>query len=133
MRTEANDNYPNIWSWQTGWDQGSRFSDEDDMLETQTFFHISGNQNGQQGDWKIGQFDIYMERGKYEVQTDHFGIFHGVNFPQNGQIKINPFWSVVFHYTCVRTGHMSSPWFIMARPMRNKGETYVHLQRRNLP
>jgi hypothetical protein len=97
--TEANDNYPNIWSWQTGWDQGNRFSDEDDMLETQTFFHISGNQNGQEGDWKMGQFDIYMQVGEYEVYTNHYGFSKGVNFPQNGQIKINPFWSVVFHYT----------------------------------
>lgn len=97
--TEANDNYPNIWSWQTGWDQSSRFSDEDDMLETQTFFYISGNQNGQQGDWKIGQFEIYMERGKYNVQTQHLGLTHGVEFSPSGQKNVNPYWTVVFHYT----------------------------------
>jgi len=97
--TEANNNYPNIWSWQTGWDQSSRFSDEDDMLETQTFFHISGNQNGQQGDWKIGQFDIYMQRGKYQVNHQHCALPYPVNFPQSDPIQINPYWSVNFYYT----------------------------------
>jgi len=58
-REEANDDFPNMWSWIDGWDEGGKFDNEDDMLENQTYFELSGNPTDESSyDWKIGELDI---------------------------------------------------------------------------
>jgi hypothetical protein len=66
----ANDNFPNMFSWINGWNESSRFEDEDDMLNTQTFFEI-GSDNSQyqpqsNDPWYLGTWSVYYDnlRGK---------------------------------------------------------------------
>jgi hypothetical protein len=63
FRIEANDNFPNIWSWLPGWNESNRFDNEQDMLESQTFFYVSGNEQSEEGDWHLGEFEITMGPG----------------------------------------------------------------------
>jgi hypothetical protein len=53
-REEANENFPSMFSYINGWDLSARFSDEDDMLNNQTFANIgysssSSSSNG----WRL--------------------------------------------------------------------------------
>ncbi len=47
-RSEANNEYPNHMAWIDGWDESSRFVDEDDMLNTQTGFSVGTGSTSQQ-------------------------------------------------------------------------------------
>jgi hypothetical protein len=104
FRIEANDNFPNIWSWLPGWNESNRFDDEEDMLESQTFFYVSGDQSSEEGDWKLGQFDIYMDNGFYYADFTRNLIAHEIQFDNNGEKIVNPYISLVYHYSG------GSPW-----------------------
>jgi hypothetical protein len=62
-RKKANEDFPNIWSWINGWDESSRFANEDDMLESQTYFTAGGNGADESYSWKIGEFDLHLYLG----------------------------------------------------------------------
>jgi hypothetical protein len=95
---EANGNFPNIWSWLPGWDENNRFDDEADMLESQTFFYVSGDQSSEQGDWCVGQFDIYMGPGpEYYADFTRGDLYHQIQF-DNGVQYVKPYVSLVYHY-----------------------------------
>jgi hypothetical protein len=97
---EANNNFPNIWSWLPGWNENNRFDDEQDMLENQTFFYVGGDQSSEQGDWCFGQFDIYMGPGIFYYAHFSIGdIFHQLQFDQQGKQNVYPFISLVYHYS----------------------------------
>jgi len=98
FRTEANSNFPNIWSWLPGWNESNRFDDEEDMLESQTFFYVSGDQSSEKGDWKLGQFDIYMDYGFYSADFTRNLIPYQIHFNQ-GEQNVNPYISLVYHYS----------------------------------
>ncbi|MBN1860456.1 MAG: hypothetical protein JW840_03225 [Candidatus Thermoplasmatota archaeon] len=59
-KDEANANCPGMWSWLDGWNESGRFDDEDDMLNSQTYFSV-GQQSFTQGDpkgWDLGHVNI---------------------------------------------------------------------------
>jgi len=67
-REEANENFPSMWSYCEGWDEGGRFTNEDDMLQNLTFYTVKGNAGDESSySWKIGVLDF------------HFAIFGGMN------------------------------------------------------
>jgi len=99
FRMEGNDNFPNIWSWLSGWNESSRFDDEQDMLENQTFFYVSGSEQSENGDWKLGQFDIYMDYGFYYADFTRNLIPYQIQFNINGEKNVNPFIALVYHYS----------------------------------
>ena len=65
FRDEANDDFPSMWSWIDGWEEGGKFNDQDDMLNTLTFFAIGkNNSNPQQNnsDWYLGNISLWTTR-----------------------------------------------------------------------
>lgn len=96
--TDANDNFPNMWSWQLGWDQNDRYSDESDMLETQTFFYVSGEQSKEPSDWQIGQFDIKIDRGHYEADFTPMGWVKEIQFAPYNVQRVYPYIALDYHY-----------------------------------
>jgi hypothetical protein len=83
FRNESNSEFPNIWSYLPGWNESSRFDDEADMLETQTFFRTSNSeQTLSSTNWDIGNFDIYLRA---------WGGLSGTSFIQENK-SINDQW-----------------------------------------
>jgi hypothetical protein len=99
FREEGNDNFPNIWSWLPEWNESSRFDDEQDMLENQTFFYVSGNEQSEEGDWHFGEFDITMGPGfQYVAQFNYLSPIYHLQFDNEGKQNVNPCISLDYSY-----------------------------------
>ncbi len=98
FREEGNDNFPNIWSWLPGWNESSRFDDEQDMLENQTFFYVSGNEQSEEGDWHLGDLYITMEQGRYSTIYDKVDAQHHIQFDSSGQQTVKPYIHISYDY-----------------------------------
>jgi hypothetical protein len=98
FRTDANSNFPNIWSWLPGWNESNRFDDEADMLESQTFFYVSGNEQSVEGDWHLGEFDITMTPSYYYASFIQGEISHDIQF-EDGVQNVNPFITLDYSYS----------------------------------
>lgn len=63
-REEANNQFPSMWSWIDGWDEEERFTDENDMLNSQTFFKF-GTENityqPQEEAWQLGNISFFVK------------------------------------------------------------------------
>ncbi len=100
FRVEANDNFPNIWSWLPGWNESNRFDNEENMLESQTFFSISGNEQSEESDWHLGEYDITMGPGfQYDAQFSYINSIHRIQFDPNGEQNVNPYISLDYDYS----------------------------------
>lgn len=99
FRTEANSNFPNIWSWLPGWNESNRFDDEEDMLESQTFFYVSGNEESKEGDWHLGEFDITMASGFYHASYSPVNLIHEIQFTNQGEQEVSPYISLDYSYS----------------------------------
>ncbi|MCU0849758.1 MAG: hypothetical protein MUC80_00600 [Candidatus Thermoplasmatota archaeon] len=98
FREEGNDNFPNIWSWLPGWNESSRFDDEQDMLENQTFFYVSGSEQSEEGDWHLGEFDITMGPGLlYDADFSYYTQNYPIQFDDGEQV-VNPYISLNYDY-----------------------------------
>ncbi|UCF49314.1 MAG: hypothetical protein JSU91_06080 [Thermoplasmatales archaeon] len=80
-REEANNNFPSMWSWIKGWADNSRFTSEDDMLNTQTFIktgmdctHTDGTYGNP--DWDLGNITVRLQktRGKAWFSIDDVAV-----------------------------------------------------------
>ena len=91
FRVEANDNFPNIWSWLPGWNESGRFDNEQDMLESQTFFYVSGNEVSGDIDWHIGEFDITIDFFYYYAQFTQMNGLPHMQFDNYGELTVNPY------------------------------------------
>lgn len=97
--TEANSEFPNMWSWLPGWNESNRFDDEEDMLESQTFFYVSGDEQSEEGDWPLGQFNITMGPGlTYDAEFSYCAQFYPIQFDENGEKWVNPYISLNYEY-----------------------------------
>ena len=65
-RDDANDDFPSMWSWIDGWNEGGKFSDEDDMLNNQPYFVVTNGtlpQPDGNDKWHIG--NLTLEEGYF--------------------------------------------------------------------
>lgn len=91
FRIEANDNFPNIWSWLPGWNESSRFDDEQEMLENQTFFYVSGNEQSEESDWHIGDYEITIDFLKLETRFTEKNVLPHMQFDPSGELTVKPY------------------------------------------
>ncbi len=76
-REEANNNFPCMWSWIPGWNESSRFADEESMLMNITYFYENngtvfpppeGNE-----DWYLGNLSFELGfNGRIDSSTKNF-------------------------------------------------------------
>jgi hypothetical protein len=69
FRTEANANFSTPFAWPNGWDQGNRFDDEEDMLNTITYAQVGQSTSSPSGDynWNLGSLSVeFKPRGQME-------------------------------------------------------------------
>jgi hypothetical protein len=104
-RDEANAICPGMWSWLDGWNESGRFDDEDDMLNSQTYFLV-GKQSSTQGDpegWNLGQLRIYINYYSYPNKcTISWPVFFAQDKtypmkPKNHELKDKTFIDYVSH------------------------------------
>ena len=63
FRTEANANFSTPFAWPLGWDEGDRFDDEDDMLNTITYAQIGQCTSEPSGEfnWYLGHIEVKLK------------------------------------------------------------------------
>jgi len=92
--TEANTDFPNIWSWLYGWNENNRFTNEADMLETHTFVKVgkSTSSGGSGWNWDLGNLDVdvYM-LGRTVFDFTHQGLELITEWDQNEEIDVNSY------------------------------------------
>jgi len=83
---ESNDIEPIMWSYLDGWNNSGRFSSEDDMLNTQTFFKVGAaglGSTGQTG-WYLGEMEVKLYKTRSPELT-----FNAPS-PANREYTVNP-------------------------------------------
>ncbi|MBU0498237.1 MAG: hypothetical protein KKC68_02020 [Candidatus Thermoplasmatota archaeon] len=93
---DANDNWPAMWSWMGGWNESSRFDDEDDMLNTQTFCKVGSQTFGTQGSgtWNMGDFEVIRGadgdlHSDYDQGSNPYLLAPGNNGELNIEVEID--------------------------------------------
>lgn len=109
---EANDDWPPMWSWIGGWNESSRFDDEDDMLNTQTFCKVGSEStypSGSSGTWDISEFQVSRSSGLV-WSSNLFGVDTEYTIdPDNGDLQED----VKFDLKIMTTG--KPPVLVLAR------------------
>lgn len=125
-REEANRNYPNIWSWIPGWSVSSRFANEADMLENQTFVKI-GKQGGSSSgtyNWKLDEVDINLFSDKTVFDwTGSYGSLTA-KWDRDDEIDINAY----IDYTISNYGVYIPIVFIRLRQTLESGKSFDNNQ-----
>lgn len=115
---EANDESPSMWSWIEGWDEGGKFEDEDDMLNTQTYFNVGhcpspGSQQNNNSDWDLGNVTAQYRANGWQIikYFDKDNLTIDWEYNTSGTLNIAEGYSYM-NYSIRPTGNWNPPVFM---------------------